>query len=459
MRAVRCGDSWARHTSTPRMSTESVEDKAARALAAAHAFLARSPVPKRAHAASAKANDGDEVGGDVGGKLLNLSRSDSSASTSASTRAAVRADDVARESVVIARRDAPVVSRSASAVSSTKSSGATNVVDDVERRSDDEDDEGGVMSPVRDVDDVVNVFGDDEGYPEPSFGDPPGVRRVKVMDTPKSVKLELSSESDRDEDEDDGEEVVESPGPVEEHTYKLDSTVRVLDVQEMSSESEGVFARAIERERVEKSMEATSARSGGGAMTASDAVDVDALSAQVKTLSLELESMRWEREALEARTLEAEKIAAEAQAKTVSQALSPENQLTNEQVAALKAEIEQVDYLKRLLARAEQMRNTARLETKQARDKHEKDLETLRAELTTMDEEMENLRRRVKNDRVKIEAMEKATIEAADEFRALYHRQELTRRLLGATFIVIFALIVQFGLAGNLGMMKNMYQY
>ena len=55
--------------------------------------------------------------------------------------------------------------------------------------------------------------------------------------------------------------------------------------------------------------------------------------------------------------------------------------------------------------------------------------------------------------------MEKATIEAADEFRALYHRQELTRRLLGATFIVIFALIVQFGLAGNLGMMKNMYQY
>ena len=441
------------------MSTESVEDKAARALAAAHAFLARSPVPKRAHAASAKANDdGDDDVGDVRGKLLNLSRSDSSASTSASARAPVRADDVARESVVIARRDAPVVSRSASAVSSTKSSGATNVVDD-ERRSDGADDEGGVMSPVRDVVDVVDVFGDDEAYPEPSFGDPPGVRRVKVMDTPKSVKLELSSESDRDEDEDDGEEVVESPGPVEEHKYKLDSTARVLDVQEMSSESEGVFARAIERERVEKSMEATSARSGGGAMTSSDAVDVDTLSAQVKTLSLELESMRWEREALEARTLEAEKIAAEAQAKTVSQALSPENQLTNEQVAALKAEIEQVDYLKRLLARAEQMRNTARLETKQARDKHEKDLETLRAELTTMDEEMENLRRRVKNDRIKIEAMEKATIEAADEFRALYHRQELTRRLLGATFIVIFALIVQFGLAGNLGMMKNMYQY
>jgi len=441
------------------MSTESVEDKAARALAAAHAFLARSPVPKRAHAASAKANDddGDDIG-DVRGKLLNLSRSDSSASTSASARAPVRADDVARESVVIARRDAPVVSRSASAVSSTKSSGATNVVDD-ERRSDGADDEGGVMSPVRDVDDVVDVFGDDEAYPEPSFGDPPGVRRVKVMDTPKSVKLELSSESDGDEDEDDGEEVVESPGPVEEHKYKLDSTARVLDVQEMSSESEGVFARAIERERVEKSMEATSARSGGGAMTSSDAGDVDTLSAQVKTLSLELESMRWEREALEARTLEAEKIAAEAQAKTVSQALSPENQLTNEQVAALKAEIEQVDYLKRLLARAEQMRNTARLETKQARDKHEKDLETLRAELTTMDEEMENLRRRVKNDRIKIEAMEKATIEAADEFRALYHRQELTRRLLGATFIVIFALIVQFGLAGNLGMMKNMYQY
>ena len=155
----------------------------------------------------------------------------------------------------------------------------------------------------------------------------------------------------------------------------------------------------------------------------------------------------------------AEKIAAEARSKTIESALDPQNQLTNEQVAALRAEIEQVEYLKRLLARAEQMRNVARAETKQARDKHESDLEIVRKEVAVMDAEMENLRRRVKKDKAKIEAMERTTIEAADEFATLYSRQENTRRLLGACIVAILALVVRLGLSGQTFMMKNMYQY
>lgn len=173
----------------------------------------------------------------------------------------------------------------------------------------------------------------------------------------------------------------------------------------------------------------------------------------------ELEESRWAREALETRVQEAEKIAAEARSKTIESALDPQNQLTNEQVAALRAEIEQVEYLKRLLARAEQMRNVARAETKQARDKHESDLEIVRKEVAVMDAEMENLRRRVKKDKAKIEAMERTTIEAADEFATLYSRQENTRRLLGACIVAILALVVRLGLSGQTFMMKNMYQY
>ena len=47
------------------------------------------------------------------------------------------------------------------------------------------------------------------------------------------------------------------------------------------------------------------------------------------------------------------------------------------------------------------MRNVARAETKQARDKHESDLEIVRKEVAVMDAEMENLRRRVKKDKAK----------------------------------------------------------
>ena len=115
--------------------------------------------------------------------------------------------------------------------------------------------------------------------------------------------------------------------------------------------------------------------------------------------------------------------------------------------------------MKRLLARAEQMRNTARAETKKAREKHEQDLEIVRREVAAMDEEIDNLRKRVKNDKSKMEAMERATIEAADEFATLYARQENTRRLLAAAFFAVVVLVIRLFMSGGAFTLKNMYHY
>ena len=279
----------------------------------------------------------------------------------------------------------------------------------------------------------------------------------RAPETPASVALELSSESDDDDDAATATTTTTTTGGDDARERGEEGRRVRLEVDEDEdvddgardggeSDSEGVFAVAIKRERDEAEAEA-------------NAETAAALRANIDALREELEESRWAREALETRVQEAEKIAAEARSKTIESALDPQNQLTNEQVAALRAEIEQVEYLKRLLARAEQMRNVARAETKQARDKHESDLEIVRKEVAVMDAEMENLRRRVKKDKAKIEAMERTTIEAADEFATLYSRQENTRRLLGACIVAILALVVRLGLSGQTFMMKNMYQY
>ena len=287
----------------------------------------------------------------------------------------------------------------------------------------------------------------------------------RAPETPASVALELSSESDDDDDAATATTTTTTTGGDDARERGEEGRRVRLEVDEDEdvddgardggeSDSEGVFAVAIKRERDEAEAEA---ETGGEAEA--NAETAAALRANIDALREELEESRWAREALETRVQEAEKIAAEARSKTIESALDPQNQLTNEQVAALRAEIEQVEYLKRLLARAEQMRNVARAETKQARDKHESDLEIVRKEVAVMDAEMENLRRRVKKDKAKIEAMERTTIEAADEFATLYSRQENTRRLLGACIVAILALVVRLGLSGQTFMMKNMYQY
>lgn len=289
--------------------------------------------------------------------------------------------------------------------------------------------------------------------PEPTLGEPPN-RRPRAPPTPGSVNLELSeSEGESSAAEDSDGEVVESP-------VTFARVINVVDEDEEAerSDSEGVFSVAIEREREARETTSAMMPTASGDATAKDA-EISSLKEEIERLNAELESMRWGREALETRAVEAERAVAEMRANKIEKALDPQNQLTDEQVAALRAEIEQVEYLKRLLARAEQMRNAARAETKQARDKHERDLEIVRKEVAAMDEEMMNLRQRVKTDKTKIETMERTTIEAADEFATLYSRQENTRRLLMVCVVVIIALAVRLGLNGQTVTLKNMYQY
>ena len=440
-----------------------VEDKASRALAAAHAFLARSPVPSRRARArrettrtttkttTREVEDGatttdSTTTGEAATRAIALERSGSS-----NARASV-VDGVASEEATRGAGERVNVNLRAAFDSTTTTTAASTeteeeteetrtgaeeesvtVVDGEGESNEEEETEFEAVEAVEDAREETASAATREA----TLGfAPPG--------TPAKVTLELSSDSS------DGE-VVDSPnvreGALDEG--EVTSGVKTVEAEEDSG-AEGVFDVAIRRELEDKetSSPVAAARS-----------EVSALREEVERLRDELDGAKWSREALEARVVEAEKIAADARSKTIETALDPQNQLTPEQVAALRAEIEQVEYLKRLLARAEQMRNTARAETKKAREKHEQDLEIVRREVAAMDEEIDNLRKRVKNDKSKMEAMERATIEAADEFATLYARQENTRRLLAAAFFVVIVLAIRLFMSGGAFTLKNMYHY
>ena len=441
-----------------------VEDKASRALAAAHAFLARSPVPSRRARArrettrtTTKTTTTREVEddatttdstttGEAATRAIALERSGSS-NARASVVDGVASEEATRgagERVNVNLRaafDSTTTTTTASTETEEKTEetrtgpeeGSVTVVDGEGESNEDEEIESEAVEAVEDAREETASAATREA----TLGfAPPG--------TPAKVTLELSSDSS------DGE-VVDSPsvreGALDEG--EVTSGVKTVEAEEDSG-AEGVFDVAIRRELEDKetSSPVAAARS-----------EVSALREEVERLRDELDGAKWSREALEARVVEAEKIAADARSKTIETALDPQNQLTPEQVAALRAEIEQVEYLKRLLARAEQMRNTARAETKKAREKHEQDLEIVRREVAAMDEEIDNLRKRVKNDKSKMDAMERATIEAADEFATLYARQENTRRLLAAAFFAVVVLVIRLFMSGGAFTLKNMYHY
>ena len=441
-----------------------VEDKAARALAAAHAFLARSPVSSR-RARSRSRERGETTTRDVDAGAMTTKTTITTTTTTTTRDAETRAMTLERSgsSNAASSRANDAI---ASGASTREAGGRVNVnlsaafdsTTTTEAEEAEETDEE-TSIPVVDATPPIEIEVEDvEDAPreeEEATRDETASTATReatlgfaAPGTPASVALDLSSDSS------DGE-VVDSPNVREREVDEGEvtsavKTVVVEKTEEHESSAEGVFDVAIRREREEK--EASSP-------VAAALSEMSELREEVVRLREELDGARWSREALEARVVEAEKTAADARSKTLETALDPQNQLTPEQVAALRAEIEQVEYLKRLLARAEQMRNAARAETKKTREKHEQDLEIVRREVGAMDEEMNNLRKRVKNDKAKIEAMERATIEAADEFATLYARQENTRRLLAAAFLVILLLLVRLFMGGGAFVMKNMYQY
>jgi hypothetical protein len=334
----------------------SVEDKAARALAAAHAFLARSPVPARGGGNKPTVTNGkdDDVKVDNGLKRAaggvdaalkttktTLERSGSSTATSVATttNSASRSDVRTRlekefdDATVPQREDASAVSVATNASKTTASTASTN--DRAEHRGETGSDveEAAVTSPERVVvemdgtkdglttskdgrNDVV-AGGEGRGTtttteevldPEPTLGEPPN-RRPRAPPTPGSVNLELSeSEGESSAAEDSDGEVVESP-------VTFARVINVVDEDEEAerSDSEGVFrggdrARARSEGDDERDDADGERRSG----TAKD-MEISSLKEEIERLNAELESMRWGREALETRAVEAERAVAEMQ--------------------------------------------------------------------------------------------------------------------------------------------------
>jgi len=78
-------------------------------------------------------------------------------------------------------------------------------------------------------------------------------------------------------------------------------------------------------------------------------------------------------------------------------------------ISQLSAEVQQNDYLRRLLKRAEEMRNAARMQAKEARvrlDIRERELEQRRIEIDRMEAERDGLRRRILTEKRRADAME-----------------------------------------------------
>ena len=122
-----------------------------------------------------------------------------------------------------------------------------------------------------------------------------------------------------------------------------------------------------------------------------------ALRVALEKAEMRLEEAGWEKEALETRLAEAES------------SLARTDAVNGARISQLSAEVQQNDYLRRLLKRAEEMRNAARMQAKEARvrlDIRERELEQRRIEIDRMEAERDGLRRRILTEKRRADAME-----------------------------------------------------
>jgi hypothetical protein len=175
--------------------------------------------------------------------------------------------------------------------------------------------------------------------------------------------------------------------------------------------------------------------SGG---TSGDASNPRALRVALEKLEMRLEEAGWEKEALETRLAEAEATLARTDA------------VNGARISQLSAEVQQNDYLRRLLKRAEEMRNAARMQAKEARVRleiRERELESRRIEIDRMEAERDGLRRRILTEKRRSDAMER-TIEAQnDELEESHGRRVTMTQLAGllVCFLVILWMRIRFG--------------
>jgi hypothetical protein len=172
--------------------------------------------------------------------------------------------------------------------------------------------------------------------------------------------------------------------------------------------------------------------------TSGDASNPRALRVALEKLEMRLEESGWEKEALETRLAEAEAAAARTDA------------VNGARISQLSAEVQQNDYLRRLLKRAEETRNAARMQAKEARVRleiRERELESRQIEIDRMEAERDGLRRRILTEKRRSEAMER-TIEAQnDELEESHGRRVTMTQLAGllVCFLVILWMRIRYG--------------
>lgn len=150
------------------------------------------------------------------------------------------------------------------------------------------------------------------------------------------------------------------------------------------------------------------------------------------------EEAGWEREALLVRTAEAEAAAAAAAARADAAA------------GRTAAEAQSAEYVRRLLSRAEQLRDAARSEVRQLRARLTARDGELRAALDALDvrdDEAVTLRTRLRGERARAAQLELSRMEAQAALDAAYARSLLLHRVLGMALAacVLMALRLMLG--------------
>ena len=146
------------------------------------------------------------------------------------------------------------------------------------------------------------------------------------------------------------------------------------------------------------------------------------------------ETAGWERDALIVRTAEAEAAATAAQ------------EVASQIQAALAAEQAQNDYLRRLLARAEEVRDAARADAATLRDRAlatDVQLRQLLETLDARDAEALSVRARLRNDKARMVALQAERDQAVAHLRVSHDRGQLLHRVLGLALAACFVMALR----------------
>ena len=120
----------------------------------------------------------------------------------------------------------------------------------------------------------------------------------------------------------------------------------------------------------------------------------------------------------------------------------------------LQAEVQQNTFLRRLLGRAEQMRNAARGQAKEARlrlNAREVEMSQLRTEMDRTEAESLGLRKRIGAERARGRALESSLAGANVDMAEMHRRRVTAQQLLGMVLALLVVLVMRLVLGPRVG--------